>query len=112
MPTYNFRDIETGEIEEHLIKLADYDQFLQDNPHLQRIIEGASLSFSGTKSLINRTDNTWKEVLSKIGEQNPHSPLAQQHHRNKSIKRIKSEIIVDKHAKLQRAREAARAKRQ
>lgn len=102
MPTYNYRNIETGEIEEHFIKLAEYDKFNEDNPHLKRVIEGAAISYSGNKSLISRTDNTWKEVLSKIGEQNPHSPLAQEHHRNKSIKRIRSELIVDKHAKQQR----------
>lgn len=102
MPTYTYRNIETGEIEEHFLKLAEYDEFNKNNPQLERVIEGASISYSGTTSLISKTDNTWKEVLSKIGEQNPHSPLAQEHHRNKSIKRIRSELIVDKHAKQQR----------
>ena len=43
MPTYTFRDKETGEKTEHLIRLADYDQFKEDNPHLERVIEGASI---------------------------------------------------------------------
>lgn len=38
MPTYDFLNKNTGEYEEHIVKIADYDQFKIDNPHLERVI--------------------------------------------------------------------------
>ena len=36
MPRYDFRNIETGEISEHSMSYKEYDQFLLDNPQLER----------------------------------------------------------------------------
>jgi hypothetical protein len=36
MPIYPMRNKETGEIEEHQMSYKLYDQFLLDNPHLER----------------------------------------------------------------------------
>ena len=35
MPLYEFYNTETKELEDHLVKLADYDEFLENNPHLE-----------------------------------------------------------------------------
>jgi|ETNmetMinimDraft_12_1059888.scaffolds.fasta_scaffold366561_2 predicted nucleic acid-binding Zn ribbon protein len=37
MPTYEFRNNETGEIEEHLLSFSAIDKFKEENPHLERI---------------------------------------------------------------------------
>jgi len=36
MPRYDFRDKETGEVTEYSMSWKDYDQFLLDNPNLER----------------------------------------------------------------------------
>lgn len=36
MPRYDFKNIETGEITEHSMSWKEYDQFLLDNPNLER----------------------------------------------------------------------------
>jgi len=33
---YTFLNLETNEIEEHTMRLAEYDEFKESNPHLQR----------------------------------------------------------------------------
>lgn len=38
MPTYEFKNLITGTIEEHALKISDYDKFKLDNPHLERHI--------------------------------------------------------------------------
>jgi hypothetical protein len=48
-----------------------------------------------------KTDNTWKEVMSKIAEQNPRSPLAD-NVLKKSTKRVKTDQVLKKHNVLQR----------
>ena len=37
MPTYEFRNNETGEIEEYLLSFSAIDKFKEENPHLERI---------------------------------------------------------------------------
>lgn len=104
MPTYEFVNTETNEIEEHTMSISAYDQFKADNPHLERYHSTApSFSYSGTGDLQGKkTDNTWKEVMQKIAEQNPRSPLADNVLR-KDTKRVKTDQVLAKHRKKQAA---------
>ena len=102
MPTYEFVNKKTKKIEEHTMSVSAYDDFKADNPHLERYYSDAPMfsytgggDFSGKK-----TDNTWKEVMSKIAEQNPRSPLAD-NVLKKNAKRIKTDQVLKKHNVLQ-----------
>ena len=61
MPSYDFENKETGEVEEHIIKISEYDQFLKDNPQLKRVyLSAPSISIrppigSGTTTGIGST---------------------------------------------------------
>lgn len=109
MPTYEFVNTKTNKIEEHIMSVSAYDQFKADNPHLERYYSDAPLfSYSGTGDLAGKkTDNTWKEVMHKIAEQNPRSPLADKVLR-KSAKRIKTDEVLQKHSKRQAAARAGK----
>jgi len=98
MPTYEFLNRKTKKLEEHTLSMSEYDKFKSDNPHLERYYETApAFSYSGHGDMAGRkTDNTWKEVLSKIAEKSPGSPLAEQHVR-KDTKRVKTEQVLKKH---------------
>lgn len=37
MPTYEFKNKNTGKIEEYLLSFSEVDKFKKDNPHLSRI---------------------------------------------------------------------------
>lgn len=104
MPTYEFVNKNTGKIEEHIMSISSYDEFKADNPHLERYYSDAPpFSYSGTGDLAGKkTDNTWKEVMHKIAEQNPRSQLADKVLR-KDTKRIKTDQILEKHRKKQAA---------
>ena len=101
MPTYEFVNTKTKKIEEHTMSVSLYDQFKADNPHLERYYSDAPLfSYSGTGDLAGKkTDNTWKEVMHKIAEQNPTSPLADKVLKKKT-KQIKTEQVLKKHKLL------------
>ena len=105
MPKYLFVNLDTEELEEHNLKISEYDQFKADNPHLERYIDGASMiCWRGTGDFGNKKpDDTWKEVLAKVAEQNPRSPFAREHGR-RSAKDVKVDQIIEKHAKLQAER--------
>jgi hypothetical protein len=67
MPSYDFENKETGEVEEHIMKIAEYDQFLEDNPHLKRVyLTPLHIDHDGGKSVLSRAGDGWKEVQSRI----------------------------------------------
>ena len=77
MPTYTFLNTSSKEIEEHKVAMRDYDDFKKNNPHLERyIVPGEAGSLGDPVRLgITTTDNGFKEVLSKIAENNYKSNL-------------------------------------
>ena len=66
MPTYNFRDIETGDVTEVTMKISELDDFKSKNPHLQQFLTGApALSSDGGGGGL-KIDNGFNDVLKKI----------------------------------------------
>lgn len=74
MPTYTYRNINTGEVFDKMMKIADKEQFLLDNPELESII-GAPAMGDSVRLGIRRPDNGFREVLSKISDANYKSNL-------------------------------------
>jgi len=101
MPIYEFLNTKTKVIEEHTMSVTAYDSFKAENPHLERYYSEAPLfSYSGIGDMAGKkTDNTWKEVMHKIAEQNPISPLADRVLKKKT-KQIKTEQVLKKHKVL------------
>ena len=108
MPTYDFLNTETNEVEEHLMSISQKEQYLKDNPHMKQHytkVPGIVRS-SGTTNVDN---HGFKEVLQKVGEAHPFGSVADEHTR-KTAKEHKTREIVKKHAKKQ-ADQKTRAKR-
>lgn len=51
------------------------DKYLEENPHIERFPSGAPALVGGTGDR-TKTDDGFKEVLSKIADANPNSALA------------------------------------
>jgi hypothetical protein len=94
MPTYQFRNTQTDEEFEVLMKISEREEYLKNNPHIQPILSAPALVTGVSTS--NKVPEGFKEVLSKAAEAHPSSPLAQKHGK-KSIKQVKTEQIVKKH---------------
>lgn len=73
MPTYRFKDNETGEVFEKTLRISEFDQFKKDNPHLSTVIQSSGI-VSGHGDI--KTDSGFKEVLHKVAEAHPTSALA------------------------------------
>ena len=73
MPTYSFRNKETGEIRDEIMRIAARDQYLLDNPHLEQVITGAP-AFAGDHITLKK-DTGFKEVLQRIHSLTPGSQL-------------------------------------
>jgi len=73
MPTYAFRDKNTGDVHERFLSFTGRDEYLQQNPHLEVTITQAP-AFVGDHVAIKK-DTGFKEVLQKIHEKTPGSVL-------------------------------------
>ena len=94
MPTYNFIDTETDEEFEVIMKIAEREEFLKENPQVQPIISAPAL-ISGSGSY-QKVPEGFKEVLSKVGEAHPDSKVGREYG-NKTNAQVKARDIVDKY---------------
>jgi len=93
MPTYTFEIIETGEQYDEVMKIAEKDDYLKNNPKIKPVMTAPH--FVGDH-IIKKMDGGFKETLEKIAERNPKTPLADRFSR-RSAKDIKKENIVKKY---------------
>jgi hypothetical protein len=96
MPTYNFIDTETDEEFEVVMKIAEREEFLKENPQVQPIITAPAL-ISGSDSY-QKVPEGFKEVLAKVGENHPDSRLGREYG-NKTNAQVKARDLVDKYRK-------------
>tara|TARA_Y100000004_G_scaffold142303_1_gene161850 strand:+ start:332 stop:643 length:312 start_codon:yes stop_codon:yes gene_type:complete len=99
MPAYDFLNTETNEIEEHIMSYTKLDEFKEKNPHLKQQILSSPTTVGGVGDRV-KTDDGFKEVLSKIGDAHPGSEVHARHG-SKDIKREKSVAAIKKHAAIQ-----------
>jgi hypothetical protein len=75
MPTYVFRNKETGEQFEKTMKIAEFDSFRVDNPQLETVIQAVAFGDPTKLTSSRKFDSGFKEVLQKIHERSPGSEL-------------------------------------
>ena len=93
MPIYTFRDTNTKEEFDIMMSYKDLDAYAEANPEHERVF-GAPAIVSGV-SITGKMDSGFKDVLSKISDAHPNSPLAENHGR-KSIKQVQTERAIRK----------------
>ena len=95
MPLYVFYNTETEEEFEDIISISEKAELLSKNPHIRAVPTTFGIA-SIVGSIDSKTDNTWKEVLSKVAEAHPDSNVGQRYGRS-TDKAIKTKKIVEKH---------------
>lgn len=73
MPTYLFRNINTQETFEKVMRIRDLDEFKESHPELEQLVNGApGLSDPVRLGLIKPSDG-FRDVLKSIKKNNPGS---------------------------------------
>jgi hypothetical protein len=75
MPTYVFRNKETGEQFEKIMKISELDTFRQENPQLETVIQSVAFGDPTKMTSTRKFDTGFKEVLQRIHEKTPGSQL-------------------------------------
>lgn len=66
MPTYNFRNKETGEEIEVLMKISELDEYKANNPHMEQFLKKPPLLARESRDIISRTPDGFNDVLKSI----------------------------------------------
>ena len=93
MPTYSFKNNDTGAEWEEFFSIADKDEFLKKNDHITQLPSLITI-VSDTGGIKN--DGGWKDNMSRIAEAHPGSPLAYGYGK-KSTKDINTRQVLKKH---------------
>ena len=95
MPTYRFKDHNTGEIWEDLMLISEMEKFIKKK-HIELLPPTQMNIVSSVGSVDSKTDSGWKEVMSKISEAHPASNLADRYGK-KTVKQSQIEKTIKKH---------------
>ena len=93
MPSYSFKNNETGEEWEEFFSISGREEFLEQNPHITQLPSMVSI-VSDTGGIKN--DSGWGDNMSRIAEAHPGSPLARRYGK-KSTKDINTRQVLKKH---------------
>ena len=102
MPTYNFYNSKTKETYTDLMTISEMEKFTKKK-HIKLLPPTQINIVSSVGNIDSKTDNGWKEVLSKVSEAHPASNLAAQYGK-KSVK----DTQIDKVIKTHRAKKAGK----
>ena len=94
MPIYTFRNKKSGKEFDEMMTISEMETYMEKNKHISQVPKGINI-VSGAMGISMKTDDGWKENLSRIAEAHPNSELGKQHNK-KTIKQIKTQQAVAK----------------
>ena len=71
MPTYTFKNKETGDITEHFMSMSKLEEFKEANQHLERYMGDCPGIIDPTRLGRVKIDNGFRDVLGRIAERTP-----------------------------------------
>ena len=95
MPTYRFYNSKTKEEYTDLMSISEMEEFIKKK-HIKLLPPTQLNIVSSVGNIDSKTDNGWKEVLSKVSEAHPASNLASQYGK-KSVKDTQVDRVIQKH---------------
>ena len=93
MPTYSFKNNDTGEEWDEFFSISGKEEFLKENDHIVQLPSLVSI-VGGVGGIKN--DSGWGDNMSRIAEAHPGSPLARRYGK-KSTKDINTRQVLKKH---------------
>ena len=95
MPTYRFKDHNTGDVWEEIMMIAEMEKF-KKKKHIELLPPTQMNIVSGVGTIDGKTDSGWKEVMAKAAEAHPNTPLAERYGK-KTVKQTQIEGVMKKH---------------
>ena len=86
MPTYTFFNEEAGVEYDENIPIAEYDEYMKNNPQVVRVWHGKAPAMVGDHMMGvgPKTDSGFNDVMGRIADNNPISPMAEKYGTSKT----------------------------
>ena len=95
MPIYTFYNKRTKKQWNDMMSISEMEEYLSKNKHIKQVLQPINI-VSGVQGMGTfKSDQGWKDNLSRIAEAHPNSPLAARYGK-KSTKKIKTEQALAK----------------
>ena len=95
MPTYRFYNSKTKEEYTDLMSISEMEELIKKK-HIKLLPPTQLNIVSSVGTIDGKTDKGWKEVMSKISEAHPKSPLADRYGK-RSVKDTQIDRVIKKH---------------
>tara|TARA_B100000902_G_scaffold179732_1_gene172806 strand:- start:696 stop:1010 length:315 start_codon:yes stop_codon:yes gene_type:complete len=95
MPTYRFYNKRTKKEYTDLMSISEMEEFIKKK-HIKLLPPTQLNIVSSTGTIDGKADSGWKEVMSKISEAHPKSPLADRYGK-RSVKDTQIDSVIKKH---------------
>lgn len=71
MPTYKFRDTNTGEIFEKFMTMSEREEYLNTNSHVEQLLNISPTNFvgevgDGWRNQLRKQHPDWKDVINRV----------------------------------------------
>ena len=96
MTTFRFMNNETGEQFDDFLSNSRREELLDKNPHITQIPTPFAIVSTVATTVDSKTDDGFKEVLQRIGENHPGSEIDERYNR-RSVKQSQTKRVLDKH---------------
>lgn len=66
MPTYKFLDNKTGQEYEEFMSISALDIYLQENPHVTQLVNGAPAIGDSIRLGLKKPDSSFRDILKNV----------------------------------------------
>lgn len=74
MPTYTFKNKNTGEVIEHIMKMSEYDDYVSKNPDYERVfLDTPNVSDPWALGRLKPPHDFQKYIVGGVQQRNPYS---------------------------------------
>jgi hypothetical protein len=96
MPTYTFKDNDTGVVYDEFMGMSERETYLEENPHISQVPVMFSYVGDHIMGVGPKVDSGFNERLQQIANSHPGSPLADRYGKS-SHREIKTRNVLKKH---------------
>jgi len=99
MPTYIFKDMNTGEEFQDFMSINEKETYLQTNTNIVQLPNTINFVGAHIMGVGPKNDGGFNERMSQIASAHPNSPLADRYKTGESHKKLKTKEVIRKHQK-------------
>ena len=97
MPTYRFRDMNSGEEFDEFMSMGEREKYLKTHPTITQVPVPVAFVGDHIMGVGPKNDEGFKERMSQIAAAHPNSHLADKYKTGESHKKLKTKEVIRKH---------------